>query len=142
MAIYSGEQLRGAGITGSALTSGSSYNFSFTSSISGSANFTLEAVRNDIGFYDSSSNTIKGDFDNFNGTQGLVSSSYISSVIINQGGGSFDFTPSTSILQGKYFLRGEGIDILNLTNSIIGVGYLLLQDGGFLLQEIGDKIIL
>ena len=51
MASYNSNQLYGAGTPIEALTSGSEYAFAITSSVSGSTYFTLETVRNPIGFY-------------------------------------------------------------------------------------------
>jgi len=109
MASYNSNQLYGAGAPIEALTSGSTYTFAVTSSASGSTYFTLESVRNSIGYYDSSSSaTATGTIENLTNVTGLVSSSYIFSVIINQGGGSFTFTPSTNIEVSGSFLKGTG----------------------------------
>lgn len=109
MASYTSNQLYGAGTPIEALTSGSTYTFDITSPASGSTYFTLESVRNPIGFYDSSSSaTAEGIFENLTNVTSLVSSSYIFSVVVNPGGGSFDFTPSNNIAASGSFLRGTG----------------------------------
>ena len=109
MASYNPNQFRGTGTPIEALASGSTYNFAITSSISGSTYFTLETVRNSIGTYDSASaTTARGTFGNFSGVTGLVSSSYIFSIVVPPGGGRFSFTPSTNITAGSALLRGTG----------------------------------
>ena len=39
---------------------------------------------------------------------GLVTSSYISSVVVQPGVSSFTFTPATSVVGTTYYLRGTG----------------------------------
>jgi len=109
MGSYTSNQLYGTGTPIEALTSGTTYTFAITSSTSGSTYFTLESVRNSIGFYDSSSSaTAEGTLENLTNVTSLVSSSYIFSVVVNPGGGSFDFTPSNNIAVSESFLRGTG----------------------------------
>lgn len=109
MASYNSNQLYGAGAPIEALTSGSTYTFALTSSISGSTYFTLETVRNSIGYYDSSSlETAKGNIGNLNNIEYIISSSYIFSMVVQQGGGSFTFTPFNNIPISGSFLRGTG----------------------------------
>lgn len=118
MASYNSNQLNGKGTLIEALNSGSTYTFDITSSLSSSTYFTLETVRNPIGFYDSSSPTaIKGIFENYANITGLVSSSYIFSTVVGQGGGSFTFTPSNNINQNEVFLKGTGGINLNIISS-------------------------
>jgi len=69
----------------------------------------METIRNDQGFYDSTSPK------NFEGTyvvsqsMGLVTSSYISSVVVQPGVSSFQFSPSnTPVVGTTYYLRGTG----------------------------------
>jgi hypothetical protein len=83
--------------------------FTFTNP-SGSSYFTMETVRNEQGFYDSSSLT------NFVGSyitsesMGLVTSSYIASVVVQPGISSFKFSSSLAIVSGSnYYLRGTGM---------------------------------
>jgi hypothetical protein len=118
MASYNSNQLYGAGAPIEALTSGSTYTFALTSSISGSTYFTLESVRNPIGYYGSSSSaTATGNIGNLANITGLVASPYIFSVIVNQGGGSFTFTPATNVAASGSFLRGTGGISLNIASS-------------------------
>ena len=109
MASYNSNRLSGAGAPIEALTSGSTYTFTIASPATGSSYFTLETVRNSIGFYSSSSSaTAKGTIGNLTNVTGLVSSSYVFSVIVNQGGGSFTFSPTANIAVSGSFLRGTG----------------------------------
>jgi hypothetical protein len=62
-----------------------------------------------VGYYDSISlPTAGGIFENLNNIKGLVSSSYIFSVVVESGGGSFDFTPLNNIPISGSYLRGTG----------------------------------
>ena len=109
MASYNSNQLSGAGTPIEALTGGNTYTFTLASPLSGSTYFTLETVRNSMGYYDStSSTTAKGTFENLANVTGLVSSSYIFSVVVQPGGGSFDFTPAGNVAISGSFLRATG----------------------------------
>jgi hypothetical protein len=120
MASYNSNQLYGAGAPIEALTSGSTYTFAVTSSASGSTYFTLESVRNSIGYYDSTTPaTATGNIGNLTNITGLVASPYIFSTIVQPGGGSFDFTPATNIAASGSFLRGTGGINLNLLSPVI-----------------------
>ena len=68
-----------------------------------------ETVRNSSGSYDSTSptNTL-GSYSSLSGISGLVTSSYIFSVVVENGGGSFAFTPSATIVAGSAYIRGTG----------------------------------
>lgn len=118
MASYTSEQLL-VGTPIEALSSGSTYTFSITSSISGSTYFTLETVRNPIGFYNSSSSaTAEGTIENPSNITGIVSSPYIFSTVVGQGGGSFSFTPSNNVAVSGSFLKATGGVSLNIGSSI------------------------
>lgn len=118
MASYNSNQLYGAGAPIEALTSGSTYTFTILSPATGSTYFTLETVRNSIGYYSSSSSaTATGTIGNLTNITGLVSSSYVFSVIVNQGGGSFTFSPATNIAASGSFLRGTGGISLDINGS-------------------------
>ena len=106
MASYTYTQLYGSGSIGENL-SGLKL-FTFTNP-SGSSYFTMETIVTSTGFYESTSPK------NFIGTyvvsqsMGQVTSSYISSVVIQPGVSSFKFTPSLAIVSGSsYYLRGTG----------------------------------
>ena len=83
--------------------------FSIPSNIYGPTYFTLETVRNSMGYYGSTSaTTARGTFGNLTNVTGLVSSSYIFSVVVQPGGGSFTFTPAANVAVSGSFLRGTG----------------------------------
>jgi adhesin HecA-like repeat protein len=109
MASYTSNRLYGAGAPIEALTSGTTYTFTIASPATGSSYFTLETVRNPLGFYGSTSaTTARGTFGSLTNVTGLVSSSYMFSVVVNQGGGSFTFTPAANVAVSGSFLRGTG----------------------------------
>jgi len=106
MASYTPQQLYGNGTIGENL-SGSKL-FLFLNSYY-SSYFTMETNRDNIGFYNTSS------FTNFSGSysatqsMGLVTSSYIASVVVNPGTSSFLFTPNYRVVSGSnYRLMGTG----------------------------------
>jgi hypothetical protein len=78
-------------------------------SLTGSAYFVLETVRNESGSYDSSSPTnALGSYSSLSGVKTLVTSSYIFSLVVENGGGSLSFTPSAQIDAGTAYVRGTG----------------------------------
>jgi hypothetical protein len=78
-------------------------------SLTGSAYFTLETIRNSSGSYDSSSPTnALGSYSSLSGVSSLVTSSYVFSVVVENGGGSLSFTPSSTISAGTAYVRGTG----------------------------------
>jgi hypothetical protein len=107
MASYTYTQLYGSGSIGENLVGLKLFTFT---NPSGSSYFTMETNRNNQGFYDSTSPT------NFKGiyvvsqSMGQVTSSYISSVVVQPGISSFTFTPTYAIVSGSnYYLRGTGM---------------------------------
>ena len=121
MASYTANQLNGAGIPIEALNSGSSYVFEINSSTcTGSAYFTVETVRDSNGFYDSIRPTnalgLYSDFVNLNQNT-LITSSYISSVVVPGGESSYKFTPTSNIAVSSSYLRATGGLTLNLSPS-------------------------
>ena len=138
MASYSAEQLYGAGTPCEEISG--NYTFDITSPNDQVAYFTIETVRNGIGFYDSSSATnILGFFSNFDNVISLITSSYIASVCVGVGGGSFNFEPNGTIALSGSFFRGTGGISLGVTSS--GVSFLVTENGDFLLTEGGDNLI-
>jgi hypothetical protein len=79
---------------------------------SGSSYFTVETVRNSSGVYDSTSNqSAVGTYSNFSNLNGdhLVTSSYIFSIPVPNGTGSFTFNPSYSVFgTSSVYIRGTG----------------------------------
>jgi hypothetical protein len=107
MASYTYTQLYGSGSIGENLVGLKLFTFT---NPSGSSYFTMETNRNNQGFYDSTSPT------NFKGiyvvsqSMGQITSSYISSVVVQPGISSFTFTPTYAIVSGSnYYLRGTGM---------------------------------
>ena len=86
--------------------------FSFVNNNDSTVYFTVETVRNELGFYESPfspANAI-GTYSNFTGInpEHLVTSSYIFSEVIPPGSSSFEFIPSSSIATGSVYFRGTG----------------------------------
>ena len=113
MATYTYQQLYGSGSIGEPLFGLKTFTFT---NPSGSSYFAMETIRNNQGFYDSTSPK------NFEGTyvvsqsMGQVSSSYISSVVIQPGVSSFLFTPLNAPVVGTtYYLRGTGMYSLTIS---------------------------
>ena len=113
MASYTYLQLEGSGSLGEPLFG--TKTFTFTNP-SGSSYFTMETIVTSTGSYNSTSPK------NFEGTyvvsqsMGLVTSSYISSVVVQPGVSSFQFTPSNiPVLGTTYYLRGTGMYSLVIT---------------------------
>jgi len=114
MATYTPSQLYGTGSLNETLSGAKTFTFSNPSS---SAYFTLEGIRNSDGFYDSTSNIVAegtytsfdGDFDRIqNISSSLITSSYIFSMVIPRGNGSFIFTPSPAVAINTAYLKGTG----------------------------------
>lgn len=109
MASYTAEQLNGAGTPTEVLSGAKT--FTLTNPATGSAYFTIETVRNNDGFYDSNSPTnalgVYGSFTNI-GSDTLITSSYISSVVVPEGNSSYQFTPTTTVAVSSSMLRATG----------------------------------
>ena len=106
MASYTYQQLYGTGSIGENLSG--TKTFTFTNP-SGSSYLTLETVQNEQGFYDlSSPENFKGTY-SVSESMGLVTSSYIASVVVQTGVSSFTFAPSSSVTGTTYYLRGTGM---------------------------------
>ena len=85
-------------------------NFTFHNP-SSTAYFTLEEVRNSMGFYDSSSLKYgSGSFSSFTGSNPdhVVQSNYIWAQVIPPGTSSFDFVPHIDTPVGGVYFRGTG----------------------------------
>ena len=107
MASYTYQQLYGTGSAGENLSGTKTFTFINPSA---SSYFTLET--NPVigkGWYDGTSPK------NFEGTysvsssMGLVTSSYIASIVVQPGTSSFTFTPSSAVTGTTYRLRGTGM---------------------------------
>jgi hypothetical protein len=112
MALYTANQLYGAGTSCEEISGNTT--FSITSSGDQVTYFTMETVRNGVGFYDSLSSTnALGTYSNLVNVTNLITSSYIASVVVGVGGGSFDFEPTQTIQLSGSFFRGTGGISLN-----------------------------
>jgi hypothetical protein len=112
VATYTYTQLYGSGSIGENLSGLKTFTFT---NPSGSSYFTMETTTTSS-FYNNLSPK------NFEGTyvvsqsMGLVTSSYISSVVVQPGISSFKFTPNLSTVSGSsYYLRGTGAYSLVIT---------------------------
>ena len=111
MASYTANQLYGAGTPIEALTAATTYTFTLGTPVaSGSAYFTIETVRNANGFYDTQPSNSLGAYASFTSIDEdtLITSSFISSVVVPQGGGSYTFTPTANVAISSSFLRSTG----------------------------------
>ncbi len=97
MATYTAQQLNGAG-TPTEVLSGQK-TFTLTNPLNGSAYFTVETVRNATGSYANKPTNALGTYATFVGIDidTLITSSYISSVVVPSGNSSYKFTPPTII---------------------------------------------
>lgn len=87
----------------------------------GSTYFTLEAIRNADGEYDSTSPVLAGVFGNFNGISTLVSDTHKFSAVVEEGGGYFNYTPNSTIEAGEAYVRGTGgITVLIDADGVAG----------------------
>lgn len=109
MASYTANQLSGAGTPTEALIGNKT--FTLTNPSSGSAYFTIETVRDNNGFYNTSSATnARGVYSNFVSidSDSLVTSSYIASVVVPEGESSFQFNSTINIAVSSSILRATG----------------------------------
>ena len=112
MAIYTPTQLYGSGSIGEDLTGNTTFQFT---NPSGSSYFTMETIPSSSGFYEASSPK------NFSGSfvvsesMGLVTSSYIASIVVQPGTQVFKFTPAITVTGTTYYLRGTGGYSLSIT---------------------------
>ena len=121
MATYTANQLRGAGTPIQELVGGEIYTIDITmGTFPGSEYLTMETVRNSLGYYDSTTgkNAI-GVYGDFFAVNGLITSSYISSVIISDvPGGSFVFVPTNTVPESGSMLRGTGGISVQITRTL------------------------
>jgi len=107
MASYTYTQLYGSGSIGETISSGVEKVFTFTNP-SGSSYFTMETIPTSSGFYEASSpKNFSGSFI-VSASMGLVTSSYIVSIVVQPGTQSFKFTPAITVTGTTYRLRGTG----------------------------------
>tara|TARA_Y100000361_G_C10968636_1_gene242719 strand:- start:115 stop:462 length:348 start_codon:yes stop_codon:yes gene_type:complete len=108
MASYTAVQLNGAGTPTEALSGAKT--FTITNTLSGSAYFTVETVRNYSGSYAGQATNALGTYASFTSIDAntLVTSSYISSVVVPSGVSSYQFTPTSTVAASSSMLRGTG----------------------------------
>ena len=91
------------------IAAGESTVFSIANDLNVDSYFTLETVRNNEGFYDSTSKkNTSGSFTLGSGLSVLIQSDYIASVIVAPGGGDLTFVPAIAITGSTLYLRGTG----------------------------------
>ena len=112
MAIYTYTELYGSGSIGENLVGFARFEFQ---NPSGSSYFTMETIPASTGFYEASSPK------NFSGSyvvsesMGLITSSYIASIVVQPGTQVFKFTPAITVTGTTYYLRGTGAYSLVIT---------------------------
>jgi hypothetical protein len=124
MATYTHTQLYGSGSIGENLVGNT---FLFTNP-SGSSYFTMETIPESSGFYEAATpKNFIGEFANFlhphedpinpgsMNPWGLVTSSYIASVVVPPGQSGFDFYPDITVTGTTYRLKGTGMYSLTIS---------------------------
>ena len=108
MASYTAAQLKGAGTPTEALSGAKT--FTITNTLSGSAYFTVETVRNYSGSYAGQATNALGTYGTFTNINAntLITSSFISSVVVPSGVSSYQFTPTSAVAVSSSMLRGTG----------------------------------
>jgi hypothetical protein len=108
MATYTAQQLNGAGTPTEVLTGQKT--FTLTNPLSSSAYFTVETVRNATGSYANKPTNALGTYATFVGIDSdtLITSSYISSVVVPSGDSSYKFTPTATVAISSSMLRATG----------------------------------
>ena len=145
MASYTANQLYGAGTPIEALTAATTYTFTLSSpTSSGSAYFTVETVRNINGFYDaqSASNSL-GTYASFIGIDKdtSITSPFISSIVVPQGGGSYTFTPTADVAISSSFLKSTGGVTLTISAGGGSTNYILTEGGDSIMTQGNDNLI-
>ena len=124
MGVYTYTELYGSGSIGENLLGNT---FAFNNP-SGSSYFTMETIPTSTGFYGAvSPKNFSGSFENDShpypdpsnpnsmNSWGLVTSSYIASVVVPPGNSSFLFFPAITVTGTTYYLRGTGAYSLDIT---------------------------
>ena len=108
MASYTANQLNGAGTPTEQLTGGKI--FTLTNPLDSSAYFTVETVRNATGSYANRPTNALGAYTGFTNidVDTLITSSYISSVVVPPGASSYRFTPTATVALNSSMLRATG----------------------------------
>jgi hypothetical protein len=115
MATYTATQLYGNGSIGENISSSLMFAFSNPGV---SSYFTLETIRQPNGFYTGSTPTNTSGTWNASFPSGLVTSPYITSVVVPPGNSSLYFNPAISVTGSNYRLRGTGNYTLTTTTPL------------------------
>jgi hypothetical protein len=111
MATYTYQQLYGTGSIGENLTGLTLFTFTNPSA---SSYFTLETIpRDGVSVYGATSPKNWNGLFSATNSLGLVTSSYIASVVVQPGTSSFGFKPSTPVTGSTYYIRGTGMYGMN-----------------------------
>lgn len=107
MASYTYTQLYGTGSIGENLAGLKTFTFTNPSA---SSYFTMETIPiTGKGWYDATSPTNFIGIYSVSSSMGLVTSSYIASIVVQPGVSSFKFTPSSAVTGTTYYLKGTGM---------------------------------
>lgn len=108
MATYTAAQLSGSGTPTEVLQGVKT--FTLNNPLSGSAYFTVETVPNETGSYSGRPTNALGTYASFTNINSdtLITSSYISSVVVPSGASSYKFTPSSAVAVSSSMLRATG----------------------------------
>jgi len=112
MATYTYQQLYGTGSIGENLSGLKTFTFT---NPSGSSYFTMETIPTTGGFYNSTSPTNFSGSYSTSASMGLVTSSYIASIVVQPGSSTFTFTPANAVTGTTYYLRGTGMYSLTIS---------------------------
>lgn len=104
MATYTADQLYGTGSIGENLSGLKTFTFTNPSA---SSYFTLETIPNATGSYAGAPTNAVGTWV-VSQSMGFVSSSYVASIVVQQGTSTLTFTPASSVTGTTYRLRGTG----------------------------------
>lgn len=106
MAFYNYDDLKGGGVFIAGFSGTQEF---IIHSPHFSSYFVLETVRNEEGYYTSSSpiNT-SGSFASLVNIGNLIVSPYIASFVVNEGTGSFAYTPNVAVANNTLYLRATG----------------------------------
>ena len=144
MASYTANQLYGAGTPIEALTAATTYTFTLSTPVaSGSAYFTVETVRNANGFYDTQPSNSLGSYASFTGINEdtSITSPFISSIVVPQGGGSYTFTPTADVAISSSFLKSTGGVTLTISAGGGSTNYILTEGGDSIMTQGNDNLI-
>jgi len=108
MAIYTDIEGQGK-LTTANITGASTITITAPATLNGSAYLVLEAVREVDGTYNTSSPNLEGTFSNLDNVSSLQQHTHLFGIVLNDNnGGSFDFTPDSTITAGTAYVRGTG----------------------------------